>query len=84
MFLSEAAVVTALNLFRLSAMEQLMFFWLKDSDAAPNIAISVAPDCRADSVEIKKSQYKVRTEALLSQNLSFIDQQVLGGFLNFL
>ena len=35
--------------FRLSAMEQLMFFWEKASEAAPKMATSVAPASTAES-----------------------------------
>lgn len=38
-----AAVITSPNLSRLSSMEQLMFFLVKSSDAAPKIDTSLAP-----------------------------------------
>jgi hypothetical protein len=41
--------MTAWNLWRLSMMEQLMFFLLKVSEAAPKMATSWAPAARADS-----------------------------------
>ncbi len=44
-----AASITAWNLWRLSMMEQLMFFLLKLSEAAPKMATSWAPAARADS-----------------------------------
>ncbi len=44
-----AASITAWNLWRLSMMEQLMFFMLKLSEAAPKMATSWAPAARADS-----------------------------------
>jgi hypothetical protein len=50
-----AASITAWNLWRLSLMEQLMFFLLKLSEAAPKMATSWAPAARADSKPDKKS-----------------------------
>jgi hypothetical protein len=38
-----ADLTTSSNLSRLSSMEQLIFFLLKDSEAAPKTDISVAP-----------------------------------------
>lgn len=38
-----AAFITSLNLSRLSSMEQLMFFFVKSSDAAPKMDTSLAP-----------------------------------------
>ena len=42
-----AACTTGSNLFKLSSIEQLIFFLLNDSLAAPNIATSVAPHSTA-------------------------------------
>ncbi|MCY1243802.1 hypothetical protein D9M72_568360 [compost metagenome] len=44
-----AASITGTKRARLSAMEQLMFFCEKDSDAAANTATSFTPDSRAAS-----------------------------------
>jgi hypothetical protein len=44
-----AAAVTNLNLSKLSSILQLMFLLLNDSDAAPNIATSLAPALTAAS-----------------------------------
>lgn len=38
-----AAAITSLNLSKLSSMEQLMFFLVKSSEAAPKIDTSLAP-----------------------------------------
>lgn len=43
MLAARAALITSLNLSRLSSMEQLMFFLVKSSDAAPKMDTSLAP-----------------------------------------
>ena len=53
MFASLAAFITASNLSRLSSMLQLIFFLLKDSDAAPNIATSFAPASSFLNINLK-------------------------------
>jgi hypothetical protein len=54
--------MTASNRCKLSLMLQLIFFLLKLSDAAPNMAISFAPAATADS---KPIQTYIRIKAVV-------------------
>jgi len=67
-----AAVITSPNLSRLSAMEQLMFFLVKSSDAAPKIDTSLAPaatcqqKARSELISLAREMTSVTMTTVLS------------------